>query len=168
METLFDLTGQYKELVALSESSDPEEEELFNDTLEGLKGEIGAKLDDYALVMDQIAAKKEMYERYIEAAKQKADTCKRHLDRMKEAAYEAVKSVQPDKKGKKHIDGEFRKFSIVNNGGKQPMVIDGDVPESYQKIIYDIDKDKIRAALEKGEKLVFAHLEPRGTHLSIK
>ena len=59
-------------------------------------------------------------------------------------------------------------FNIAKNGGKQPLTIDGDVPEEYQKIIKENDNEKIRADLESGKELPFAHLEPRGESLRIK
>jgi len=48
------------------------------------------------------------------------------------------------------------------------MVIDGEVPESFLKVIYEADKDKIRQALKDGQELSFARLEERGRHITIK
>ena len=48
------------------------------------------------------------------------------------------------------------------------MIMDGDVPNDYLKVIYEPDKDKIRQALEDGTELPFAHLEEKGKHVVIK
>ena len=40
--------------------------------------------------------------------------------------------------------------------------------EEYTKTIVENDTDKIRADLEAGKELPFAHLEPRGESLRIK
>ena len=70
--------------------------------------------------------------------------------------------------GKPNFKTELFSFNIQKNGGKQALTIDGDVPEKYTKTIIENDTDKIRQALENGEKLSFAHLEPRGESLRIK
>ena len=70
--------------------------------------------------------------------------------------------------GKSKFKTELFSFSIVGNGGKQALTIDGNVPEEYTKIIIENDTDKIRADLEAGKELPFAHLEPRGESLRIK
>ena len=44
-DTLFSMTEAMKDLVAMSDSLDPEDEQLFLDTLEAVKGEIGLKID---------------------------------------------------------------------------------------------------------------------------
>lgn len=68
-DTLFGMTEAMKDLVAMSDSLDPEDEQLFLDTLEAVKGEIGLKIDNYKYVMDQIKAKADM----IKAIKEEAD-----------------------------------------------------------------------------------------------
>jgi hypothetical protein len=63
--------------------------------------------------------------------------------------------------------GEYT-LKIAKNGGLQPLKIDGDVPDSFTKVIVEPDNKKIRDALLEGQELEFAHLEPRGRHLNIK
>ena len=46
--TLYELTGQYLELLDMAEDADPE---VFADTLEGIDGEIEDKADNYAKVI---------------------------------------------------------------------------------------------------------------------
>ena len=48
------------------------------------------------------------------------------------------------------------------------MIIDGEVPDNFKRIIYEDDKELIRKHLEDGEVLNFAKLLPRGEHISIK
>lgn len=167
-DTLFSMTEAMKDLVAMSDSLDPEDEQLFLDTLEAVKGEIGLKIDSYKYVMDSITSKKEMLGKIKEEADRKMKACDNALDRMKNAIFEAVDAVSPDEKGKKHIDGEVYKASIVKNGGKLPLIIDGDVPDNYQKIVYETDKPKIYKDLESGKELSFAHLGERGVHLIVR
>jgi hypothetical protein len=62
--------------------------------------------------------------------------------------------------------------SVCGNGGKTPLLIVDiaaeSVPPRFQKITLTIDHDIVRNALEAGEKLEWASLEERGTHLRIK
>lgn len=85
-----------------------------------------------------------------------------YKDDMKRQLTEALKAT-----GKKTIATDRFIFTLKANGGQQPMEITGDVPDSFQKVVMEVDKKKIRAALEAGEKLEFAHLEERGHHVVV-
>ena len=51
MASIFELTSQYQQLMYFGDSSDPEDQQAFLDTLEGLDFEVGLKADDYAAVI---------------------------------------------------------------------------------------------------------------------
>ena len=70
--------------------------------------------------------------------------------------------------GKTKFTTNLFSFNIAKNGGKQQLTIDGDVPKEYTRTITENDIDKIRQALENGENLPFAYLEPRGESLRIR
>jgi len=70
--------------------------------------------------------------------------------------------------GKTKFTTNLFSFNITKNGGQQKITIDGEVPEEYTKTIIENDTDKIRQALEEGQILPFARLEPRGESLRIK
>lgn len=64
-------------------------------------------------------------------------------------------------------------FSIVKNGGPEPMVIDetvspSDVPIEYRKVRFEFDTKSIRDALMSGVKLSFASLGDRENQLRLK
>jgi hypothetical protein len=65
------------------------------------------------------------------------------------------------------------RFSLVQNGGKLPIDIHGDLESlpswavRRETMVY-ADKDAIRARLETGEQLPFATLMDRGTRIAIK
>ena len=165
MNTLYELTNDYKSLLDLAGSMDADELETFNDTLEAVLGEIEVKADGYAVVLAEIEGRINTVNREIgrlEAIESAlSNTRRRMIDRLKTAMEDI---------GKKEIKTDLHRFKIVGNGGKQPLDInEGCVPEEYTKteIKQVPDKDKIRKALESGECLTFAHLEDRGTHLKI-
>ena len=165
MNTLYDLTQDYRNLLDLAGSADPEEIETFNDTLEAVLGEIEVKADGYAVVLAEIEGRINTVNREIgrlEAIESAlSNTRRRMIDRLKTAMEDI---------GKKEIKTDLHRFKIVGNGGKQPLDINEScVPEEYIKkvVVESPDKDKIRAALESGEVLPFASLGERGTHLKI-
>jgi hypothetical protein len=62
------------------------------------------------------------------------------------------------------------KFSLVQNGGKLPLIVDDvspyDIPDDYTK--KELDREIIREVLETGFSLDFARLGERGTSIRIR
>ena len=165
METLYSLTQDYKNLLDLAGSADPEEIETFNDTLEAVLGQIEVKADGYAAVMSEIEGRANIVAKEINRLKAIEDRLVATHKRMEERLKTAMEEI-----GTKEIKTDLHRFKIVGNGGKVPMTVDkGCVPDEYMKKEVKMipNKDKIRKALESGERLTFAHLEDRGTRLKI-
>ena len=162
MGTLFNIVGEFQELYLLA-TQEELDKDLFNDTLEGLTGELEVKGAGYVAVINQLDMEAKKAKELADAFKLKADTRLNAIGRMKDALKVAMTKIGTDK-----IDtGDFT-IKLQKNGGKQPMLITDEVPNDYLKIIYEPDKDKIRKALEDGTELSFAHLEERGKHIAIK
>lgn len=162
MGTLFQIAGEFEELYSLA-TQEQVDEELFNGTLEALTGELEVKGAGYVAVINQLDMEAKKAKELSEAFKLKAETRVNAIGRMKDALKIAMDRIGTDK-----IDtGDFT-IKLQKNGGKQPMIVDGEVPNDFLKVIYEPDKDKIRKVLEEGSKLDFAHLEERGKHIVIK
>ena len=159
--TLFDLKEQFRALYELAIADD--DEQAFLDTLEALKGELEVKAGGYTHVIKQLEMEAKECDNVIANFKAKKEVRENHIKRMKEALMEAM-----DAAGVDSIPAGEYTLKIAKNGGLQPLKIDGEVPDNYKKVIYEDDKDLIRKALNDGEELEFAHLEPRGRHLNIK
>lgn len=54
MNTLYELTGQYLELLEMLENDDGTEEQVIRDTLEGIDGELEIKADNYAEIIPEL------------------------------------------------------------------------------------------------------------------
>ena len=165
MNTLYELTNDYKSLLDLAGSMDTDEIETFNDTLEAVLGEIEVKADGYAVVLSEIEGRINIVNKEIG----RLEAIESALSNTRRRMIERLKTAMEDI-GKKEIKTDLHRFKIVGNGGKQPLDINEScVPEEYLKteVKQVPDKDKIRKALESGECLTFAHLEDRGTHLKI-
>lgn len=159
--SLLKLTEEYQEILNIA--SDPDTDpQLLEDTLEAIKGEIGLKIDGYAAVMKSLEYKEGLFRDESKRLKNAADRLKSNQDAMRERIKMAMEAM-----GVTEIEGDYNIAKIVNNGGVLPLKVDGDVPESFTKVTIEPDNAKIRKALDDGQKLGFAHYEPRGTHLKI-
>lgn len=163
-ESLINLVGEFKTLLDLSASADPEDEQIFADTLEAIKGEIESKTDGIAIVRMNMVARSEMVAKEINRLRAVEDAINNHIKRLDNYTKMCMEDL-----GVKEIKSDLHKIKIVGNGGLQPLIIpdEGKVPESYLKVTYSPDKDKIRAALKEGKELEFAFLGERGTRLKI-
>ena len=146
MSNIYELTRNYDEVLNMLYQDDVDEQMVL-DTLESIEGDIEDKADNYAKIMKELETK--------------AKARKEEAQRLSESAKVFENRV-------KALKSNLFSFSIARNGGKQALTIDSEVPAEYTKTVIENDTDKIRQALEKGKKLPFAHLEPRGERLSIK
>ena len=164
-ETLFDLVGEYKELYAMLTDADDDDQQILEDTLEGVTGEIEVKAQGYLKVLNQLDME-------IEACKkQKAEWDARlkarenGKKRLKQHLLEGMLML-----GKNELDAGGVKIKVANAGGVLPIVYDENktVPERFTKITIETDSKLVREALDKGEDLDFAHFGERGKVLKIK
>jgi chaperonin cofactor prefoldin len=158
MATLYELNEDF---LALLDMASDEDETAFNDTLEGILGTIDIKMDDYAAVMTHIESDIALHKAEIDRLSVRKKSLENNLKRMKERLYESMIATD-----RRKVQTELHTFSIVKNGGKLPVIIDGDVPDNFCR--KTPDNDKIRLALETGNALTFAHYGERGEHLAIK
>lgn len=163
MSTLFDLTTEYQALLDLGDSADPEDQQAFLDTLDGLNYEVGMKADDYASVMTLLTGRADTVHEEIQRLQKIEKTLSANIERMKASLQNAMESM-----GKTEIKTALHTFKVVKNGGKLPLKITGDVPQEYCRITYEKDTERIRKALDDGKELDFAEYGERGKHLVIK
>jgi hypothetical protein len=162
MNELFNLVGQIKEVYEMM--TDPDiDEQVVNDTLEGLMGELSVHAGQIVklrnrLDMEMAACKKQKDEWAV--AEKIRKNRKARLDELIKATM-----VQLDVK---EIDAGDVKLSIGNAGGTLPLIVDGTVPEKYTKITIENDNELIRKALDAGEELDFAHYGPRSKTIRVK
>lgn len=165
MEALHTLTEQYSILMDCLYDDDYDEETLL-DTLEGIEGEIEAKADNYARIMQRLNGDAELLKKEEERLSRKRRTLENRSAWLKNQLYQAMKET-----GKTKFKTDLFSFGIQKNGGKAPMKIDDPeaIPEKY--LIPQppkVDMDAVRKELENGVALTFAHLEERGESLRIR
>lgn len=162
MSNLYQLTNDYETVLNMLYDEDADEEMIL-DTLESIEGEIEDKADNYAKIIKELEAKQNARKEEAKRLTESAKVFENRVKALKSNLFNSMKAT-----GKTKFATDLFSFNIAKNSGKQTLTIDGEVPEEYTKTITENDTDKIRQALEKGEKLTFAHLEPRGESLRIK
>lgn len=162
MSNLYKLTNDYETVLNMLYDEDADEEMIL-DTLEAIEGEIEDKANNYAKIIKELEAKQNARKEEAKRLTESAKVFENRVKALKSNLFNSMKAT-----GKTKFATDLFSFNIAKNGGKQTLTIDGEVPEEYTKTITENDTDKIRQALEKGEKLTFAHFEPRGESLRIK
>ena len=162
--TLYEITEDYKRLLAFAESDDIEPEVLA-DTFEALDGELEVKADGYGRVLAQLKADAENLAGEIERLNKRKKTIEANIDKMVSMLKMAMETT-----GKTEFKTDLFTFKVVSNGGLQPVKIIGDVPSEFTKtkMVVSNDTEKIRDYLAAYGNTAWAELEPRGRRLSIK
>ncbi len=164
MNELFSLTNQYKEVYEML--TDPEvDDEVVNDTLEGLMGEIEVHAASFVPMLERLDME-------IDACKKNRDEWSNALNvrkNRKERFSNMIKTAMTSL-GITEIDAGDVKFKLQNAGGQLPLIVDENatVPERFTKLTIENDNALIRKALENGEKLDFARFGERSKTLKIK
>lgn len=166
MASLYELTGQYKLLMDMMSDSDAEEQVII-DTLGAITGEIEVKAENYVKVINTLEADYEALMTEADRFAARAAVIDNRIKRMKAALLTAMQETDQQK-----IDTGLFQIKIVGNGGVRPLVIDGEVPQSFIKMVPQNDNVNIRKYIEELEKsgmaCNWAHLGDRGVHLQIK
>ena len=164
MSTLFEIVGDMRELYEMA--TDPDiDPEVFQDTLEGLTGMLEVKACGYVNVIKQLDMEAKQAKEVAQMFTDKAKVRENNIKRMKEALKMAMNATDQ----KSMAAGAFT-IKLQKNGGLQPLVIDGEVPQNMTKVVVEPDTNLIREYLagEEDQKCEWAHLEPRGEHIVIK
>lgn len=153
MATLYELTGQYKQLLDMAETEELDKQ-LIADTLEALEGEIETKADGYAKIIRELEGKAELLKSEIDRLSNRKTAIENNIKSMKEALQNAMYIT-----GKVKFKTNLFNFSIQKN--PQKLVIDKpeEIPEEF--LIPQppkVDNAKLKEILKEKE-LPFAHLE---------
>lgn len=151
MATLYELTGQFQQLLQMIEDGEYGYEDLA-DTFESIEGEIEYKADGYAKVIKEIEGNVATIKGEIDRLSSKKTVLENSIKTMKQTLEKAMIDI-----GKTKFKTELFSFGIQKNPAR--LIIDGQVPEEYL-IPQDpkVDNSKIKELL-KTQELDYAHLE---------
>ena len=176
-ESLFQLTGEYREIYALL--TEEPDSEVVQDSLESVMGAIEAKSEGYVAIINQLEMEEEACKRQIEEWTYRRKVRENAQKRLKERMVQAMEAM-----GKKEIKAGATTICLRNNGGQLPLryfskdVADipkdkvdmQNVPKEFRRTVITetIDTDKVRKALDRGEKLNFVEYGERGKGIRFK
>lgn len=174
MSKLYELTGEFLELMNMLEDEECDEQTIM-DTLEGIDYEIEMKADGYAKIIKSIESNIDGLEKETNRLSSRKKTFENRIKWLKQNLEMCMRVT-----GKKKFTTNLFSFNIQKNGGKRKLVIDVDVekvPKEYRIAQPDaIDGDSIREYLKdnglEGQdgslNCEFAHLDPQGESLRIR
>ena len=160
--TIYDIQNQFLALYDLA--SDPDVDwDVFEDTLEGLEGDLEEKAINYGKVIRNLEAEGEAIKAEIERLQKQKKVRENSVERMKAALKTAMEIANKPK-----IDTALFKFCIRKNPASVVIDQGAVVPEQFL-VPQDpkVDKTALKEALKAGEEFEGIHLE-QGTSLSIK
>lgn len=165
--TLFEITDDMLAFFDLVD--DAESDEQVDAILEAWFSEncsnLHDKADGYAAVIREFEHRAAAREA---EAKRQADAARAMKNRAKSLKYRLLSAM--DWLQLNRLETDLNTFSVCKNGGKLPLDIHDPerVPDAYAYQVREIDRDKLRAALEAGTDIPGAILQERGRHLRIK
>jgi hypothetical protein len=146
--------------------TDPDvDEQVVNDTLEGIVGEIEVNAANLVTVINRIDMEIETCKKQKDEWAQAERVRKNRKERLVTMIKDAMTAID-----KTEIQAGDVTFKLQNAGGKLPLIIDDNatVPERFTKITIENDNELIRKALDDGEQLDFARYGNRSKVLKIK
>ena len=176
MGSIFELAGAYKQLYSLLTDADESEEDIIEDSMDAIVGEIEVKGNNYLMLCDKFDMEIDACDKQIAYWTNEKRIRENAVKRLKERLSMFLSMI-----GKKEIDCGGRKIKLVGNGGKVPLKYfdelksdiqqkDVDltkIPNKYKKTVVTetLDTDKIREDLDKGLNLSFVEYGERGSHI---
>ena len=163
--TLYELTGQFLELLEMMDDPDIDEQVII-DTLEGVSGEIEVKADNYAKIIAELQSRTSAINLEIKRLQDRKKMIENNIDRMKDSLKQAMVTT-----GKTKFKTDLFSFSVQKNGGALPVIVTVDpdqLPAEMVVITKTPDKKAIAKYLEYNPDCDFAYFGERGESLRIK
>lgn len=168
MNTLYELTGQYAELLSAIESGDIPEEAI-SDTLEALDGELDEKIDSVACIVKQLDGEATNIKAEKAALADRQSVKEHQRDRLKDYIRQAMQLA-----GKKKIETS-RNCVSVGKAQPRPVITNldalrdrEDVWKPYDYKETNVDKTSLKTLLQAGEQIPGAALQDGTPRLTIK
>ena len=160
---LYEISAEYKtaldHLQSLVDSGDIDEQTMI-DTLDGLDGDMREKCINTAAVFKN-------YEADIKAMKEAEANIAQRRKSLESQINWLKNYLKTNMERTEITEISSPYFAIKIKKCPPSVVVDGEVPDDFMKIVKNPDKAAIKQAIKDGEDIDFAHLE-QGTRLEIK
>ena len=169
-KSLFEIADELRALEGqLTETDDPQEQDKIIQQFLAVEGsELATKLDNYAELINELEA---IAKARKEQAKKLTDLAKANENKADRLRANLLWFLE--QRGVNRQETQRHSLSVGKTGGKRPVsYVDNldpaTLPEKYQSVKVEVNKDAVRSDLESGEQLPFAVLGDRQTILRIK
>lgn len=170
--TLFDITADLQALDDLlaeagGDVTDPRVDQAVSHWMDELDVDLRTKVDNYAAFIREMEARSA--ERKAEAQRLQA---RASADASSATFLKMRLKMALELRGLAKLETARYRVAVSYNGGSLPVLVEAEanIPQEFirEQVIRDIDKDKLRQALESGQAIPGARLGARGTRLSIR
>lgn len=145
MQTLYELTEQYRELLELAEENDSS---AFQDTLESLEDAIEDKAEKMAYVMQEIDGDIKLLGDEIKRLQGRKKSLESNLKRMKDYLLDELEKLDKPKV-------KTARFTIYTQNNPESIEIENEelIPDRYKIPKYTIDRKGIKESLRNGQAI---------------
>lgn len=154
MSSLYEISGRLIELNYVMDSGDFSEE-CIRDTLEAIEGEFDDKVEGWCKWIKSIESDIKTAKEEAERLREKAKRDEKKIIKLKSTLAEYMNAVERPK-----VKTALFNVNRLKMNGKLDIDGLGNIPDEYKKevtrVSKEADKDKIKEALDKGERLPFA------------
>lgn len=151
MSTLYELTGQYMDLMEMAEEADPD---VLRDTLEGIEGEIEDKADNYAKVIRTLEGQVDTIDAEISRLQSKKKAVKNSIDSIKSNLERSM--IQT---GKKKFKTDLFSFGIQKNPPTVSVKDESKIPGYFWKQkAPELDRAALKNYLKENGSTEYAEL----------
>lgn len=165
MSTLYELKGEYLQLLEMLEDPDIEEQVVL-DTLEGIDYELEIKAENYAKIMKELEGNVETIKKEQQRLADKKSKLEANIKRLKDNLQEAMIAT-----GKTKFKTDLFSFNIQKNGGAAPVIVDVETSELPDELVIYTEKPNLKAIgelLKSDPECKYGHFGERGESLRIK
>ena len=152
MATLYELTGSFKELMEMVQD-ETMDQQMINDTLEGIEYEIEEKADSYAKLIKCLEGDVDAISKEIERLNNKKKTITGNISSIKKNLEKAMLVT-----GKTKFKTELFGFSIQKNPASVFIDQEENIPAEYWKPQKAVLDKKALGAFLKDNDVEYAHL----------
>lgn len=151
MSTLYELTGQYMDLMEMAEEADPD---VLRDTLEVIEGEIEDKADNYAKVIRTLEGQVDTIDAEISRLQSKKKAVKNSIDSIKSNLERSM--IQT---GKKKFKTDLFSFGIQKNPPTVSVKDESKIPGYFWKQkAPELDRAALKNYLKENGSTEYAEL----------
>lgn len=152
MSTLYELTGEFLELLDMAQEE--ADADIIMDTLEAIGGEIEAKADGYAMIIEELEGKADLIDKEIRRLQDKKKTINNNIKRIKSNLENAMKIT-----GKMKFKTLLFSFGIQKNPASVTIKDEKAVPDMFWKPKEPVlDKKGLIDFIKKNGNTAYAEL----------